>query len=211
MNKICIIEGCGKYSDNGGRGLCPMHYKRLRIYGDPLYTNRNKDLTGKTFGRLLVVKFDHKDSNGHTYWQCQCNCGKQILTRTDLLIHNLSHSCGCLAADNSKKRLTIHGYTSRSNPNGNPTYVSWKSMKQRCYNPKNEHYHDYGERGITVCEQWVSNFSQFVKDMGERPDGLTLDRIDVNGNYEPGNCRWVNYFVQNNNSRWNKKYKLLNA
>jgi len=81
-------------------------------------------------------------------------------------------------------------------------------MKMRCNNPNDEHYPDYGARGIRVCDRWVNDFKAFVADMGERPEGLTLDRIDVDGNYEPSNCRWADYFTQNNNTRRNKQSAL---
>ena len=88
------------------------------------------------------------------------------------------------------------------------TYNSWDNMKQRCYNPKRKEYANYGGRGIEVCESWRNSFVSFFEDMGERPDGYTLDRIDVNGNYEPGNCRWVDWKTQATNKR---KKELINA
>jgi len=170
-----------------------MRYKRL-------------DLTGQAFGRLKVINLDHIGINGKSYWKCKCLCGNETITRTDILLNGQSQSCGCLAAELCQKRLLIHGHTIHHNTNGSPTYISWRTMRQRCLNPANEHYPDYGGRGIKVCSHW-NNFANFLHDMGERPEGLTLDRINVDGDYEPSNCRWADSTTQNNNSRWNKKYK----
>jgi len=166
------------------------------------------NLTGRRFGRLVVLQLNKKTSPRRTFWDCQCDCGKRTVTRTDALTRGMAQSCGCLPLEKNAQKLTIHGYTSKGRVNGNRTYVSWKGMKMRCNNPNDEHYPDYGARGIRVCDRWVNDFKAFVADMGERPEGLTLDRIDVDGNYEPSNCRWADYFTQNNNTRRNKQSAL---
>lgn len=162
---------------------------------------RANDLTGQRFGRWTVIKYHGKDIRGRTTWACICDCGEHSVVRRDLLTRGLSKSCGCLSRELKAKRLLKHGYCVNKQNNGNPTYVSWKSMKQRCYNTNADQYPDYGGRGIRVCDRWRYSFENFLADMGERPLGTTIDRINNNGDYEPGNCRWVNLSIQNKNKR----------
>lgn len=131
---------------------------------------------------------------------CRCECGTERPVRHDLLSARISLSCGCLARERSARRRT-HGRTSQGRTNGDRTYVSWKGMKQRCYDQEHENYPNYGALGVSVCERWRNSFANFVADMGERADGMTLDRIDPAGNYEPSNCRWADWVTQNNNKR----------
>jgi len=159
------------------------------------------NLIGNVYGRLTVTSFSHKDKRGRVHWACICECGNINSVRVDALTRGVSKSCGCLQKALLADRKLSHGYTVNGNNNGNKTYVSWKTMKQRCLNPNHGEYKNYGGRGITVCPRWVDSFANFVSDMGERTDGLTIDRINVNGNYEPDNCRWADWFVQNNNQR----------
>ena len=155
------------------------------------------DLTGSKFGRLdVIAKAQVKGPRGEIYWVCKCNCGNTKNVRANQLTRGVTKSCGCL----HRESVTHHGMT------GLPTFRSWESMKQRCLNPKDPNYHHYGGRGIQVCERWVNSFDSFLADMGQRTSGTTLDRIDVNGNYEPSNCRWATSKVQNNNQRVTKRY-----
>lgn len=144
------------------------------------------------YGRLTVLSVEGTMAN------CLCTCG----TRKSILMRSLrsgnTRSCGCLGrearAANGRRNRT-HGMKRTS------TYKSWDSMKQRCLNPKSRQYRDYGGRGISICARWVESFENFLADMGECPPGLTLERKDVNGHYEPSNCTWATRLAQTRNRR----------
>lgn len=151
---------------------------------------RTLDLTGQRFGRLVVqCKCPEKGKRGEILWYCLCDCGGESVSRANGLKSGNSSSCGCLRVEATK----THGMTKTR------TFKSWESMKQRCNNPKAPSYSSYGGRGIRVCDRWLENFSFFFEDMGERPEGKTLDRVDVNGDYTPENCRWASASEQQRN------------
>lgn len=104
-------------------------------------------------------------------------------------------SCGCFNRERSREQLTTHGKSKTK------TYKTWDCMKQRCYNPNDNNYPNYGGRGIRICDRWLESFTNFYDDMGDRPKHKTIDRIDVDGNYEPGNCKWATPKEQCNNTR----------
>src|SRR4051812_49110442 len=137
------------------------------------------DLINARFGRLVVIAHVPHPNRKKTRWRCVCDCGKETLTTTTRLRIGKTKSCGCLISDASRSRATKHD-RSRTN-----LYRLWAGMIRRCANPRNDSYPRYGAIGITVCERW-RNFENFLADMGERPPGKSIDRIDNARGYEPG-------------------------
>lgn len=137
--------------------------------------------------------------NKSTKRMCRCECGTERLLETAQLRRGRTKSCGCRVPELSRAKATKHGRARSSE------YNSWRAMKDRCSNPHNEKYEFYGGRGITYCERW-NDFNNFLEDMGDKPTPQhTIDRIDVEGNYEPGNCRWATWSEQAVNKRPKKK------
>lgn len=184
-----------------------------------------KDISGKRFGRLLAMEYDHS-ANHKRFWRCACDCGKVTVIRQDQITTGKTRSCGCYLKETQVSNLNkgrikkpkkqkqrdaqqtnrIDGHYKTWNPIKHKyprIYRIWQSMKSRCYYKNNKCYSCYGGRGISICSEWISDFNTFANwalTHGYK-DNLSIDRIDVNGNYEPGNCRWVTMAEQQKNKR----------
>ncbi len=161
---------------------------------------RAVDITGQTFHYLTAIKPIGSSKGSGVIWECLCKCGKTTNVTTKSLRRGNTKSCGCLNSERviaRNKAGALHGMTKTR------TWISWDSMIQRCTNPEHKSFDNYGGRGIKVHPAWLDEFSTFYKDMGERPAGTTLDRINSAGDYEPGNCRWATPQEQGNNRRNN--------
>lgn len=155
------------------------------------------DISNKKFGMLTAIERDCSKNYKIAMWKCFCDCGKIKIISKNSLINGKTKSCGC----NQYSHCTKHGATKTK------LYKKWRSMINRCYNKKMSSYKNYGERGIEVCNEWKTNFISFKNwcDSNNYKDGMTIDRIDFNGNYEPSNCRLCDWIMQANNKRNNKR------
>lgn len=160
------------------------------------------DLTGQTFGRLTALRRVENDKHGKTRWVCLCECGAETVRSANRMRRGESLSCGCLQRETNVSAPTRHGAAKVGRTTRE--YEAWSNMLARCENPKATHFEFYGGRGIMVCKDW-HDFALFIADMGPKPTPKhSLDRINVNGNYEPTNCRWATPHEQMRNTRRNR-------
>lgn len=157
-------------------------------------------MIGRKFGRLTVISYHSDSRNRNICYLCKCECGNEKAISGNSLRRGLTRSCGCLVKNRdrsgSKNPAYSHGHSD------SPTWKSWTGMIQRCANPNNPKYKNYGARGICICKRWMK-FENFLEDMGARPPGTSIGRIDNDGDYDPSNCRWETSKQQANNKRGN--------
>lgn len=144
------------------------------------------DMTNKRFGRLVVIKPDKKNRHGDLYWLCKCDCGNIKSINGTKLRNGWTRSCGCLQKDWASEKFSSHKMSDSS------LYRIWENMKTRCYNPKSNRFYRYGGRGIKVCDEWLdfNNFVEWALSNGYE-EGLSIERKNINQNYEPNNCCWI--------------------
>lgn len=162
-----------------------------------------KDLSGIKFSRLLVLGFSHR-KNKNYFWLCQCDCGTTKVVASSHLKTGHTSSCGCFSLERTAAQNVTHGMSDA------PEFEVWMGIKRRCLNPNEKCFHNYGGRGIKVCERWLLSFEDFYLDMGSRPSPKhTIERVDTDGNYEPLNCKWATQKEQANNRRNNRRLSAL--
>lgn len=161
------------------------------------------DYTGQRFGRLVVIaRSEEKNHRGRTVWRCVCDCGGEKACEGQHLVRGSIASCGCLADESRHRRPSPnrkHGLTHTT------MWTIWKDMVRRCYDETDPAFSHYGGRGITVCERWRHDVAAFAGDMGARPPGMMIERVDNDRGYELGNCIWADAITQQNNRRNNHR------
>lgn len=215
FGKLTVIERVENGKNGEAKWLCKCDCGNVSIvYSSNLLRNKTQscgcnaackpyNLAGMKFGKLTVIALANKSNLAGRCWVCTCDCGNTSIVDTTSLVKGHSKSCGCL-------RIELGKETFKHNLSNSRLYKVWCSMKARCYNPQNNRYQFYGGLGITICDEWkdFENFHKWAMETGydeNAPRGqCTIDRIDVDGNYEPSNCRWADAKTQNANKRKKK-------
>ena len=203
-NWKCVCD-CGNTAVVRNNALMSGERVSCGCYLAEVIRRPRPDRTGEKYGRLTLVKYV-----GGSRWLCKCDCGNTVIANTSNLTSGHSTSCGCLKRDNSRINNTKHGKSKTR------LYEVWKGMHRRCYGENETAYKNYGKRGISICSEWRDDFEAFQNwalengyDEEAQYGQCTIDRIDVNGNYEPSNCRWITLTEQARNTRHCRPVEVL--
>lgn len=177
----------------------------LQSAGDLEVQVKTKHLAGMRFARWHVIERSGYNQRGRPFWKCQCDCGTVRRVNEDNLTQGITTSCGCLRVERTVVTKTKHGHAGGVHQKSTKEYLTWSGMRRRCTCKTSQDYDRYGGRGISVCDRWLNSFQNFFDDMGFAPSPKhSIDRINNDGNYEPGNCRWATPKEQGRNTRKNR-------